>query len=151
MRTTYVGIEPSFVQDPARVSLEQLAGAPGELAVAVRDPAGGVRRPAQGDLPVGDGDVRVVVLRIRELGDAVHERDRLRERRQLEGPLERPVDLTPLVHRGQYRARRGKDPAPEDTNPDDERRPDRLVDGAARRGRGPRRRRGAASRPAAES
>src|SRR5438034_11099295 len=72
------------------------------------------------------------------------------ERRQLEGPLERPVDLTPLVHRGQYRARRGKDPAPEDTNTDDERRRDRLVDGAARRGCERPRRPGPPTRAAAE-
>lgn len=43
-----------------------------------------------------DRDVGVVVLCLGELGHPVHERDRLREGRELEGPLEGSLDLTPI-------------------------------------------------------
>jgi CDP-alcohol phosphatidyltransferase len=40
-----------------------------------------------------------VVLRLRQLADAIDERERLDEARELEGSLERPVHLAPLVGR----------------------------------------------------
>ena len=49
-----------------------------------------------------------MVLRLRQLADAIHERERLDEARELEGPLERPVDLAPVLrgHRGSIYDRR---------------------------------------------
>ena len=41
----------------------------------------------------------MVVLRLRQLAEAIHESERLDEARKLEGPLERSVHLTPLVGR----------------------------------------------------
>src|SRR5579859_7091453 len=70
----------------------------GHFPVAVRDSALGVRRPANGDLPVADVDVRMVVLALRGLGEPVDERDRLRERLELELTHERVVLLLPAVH-----------------------------------------------------
>src|SRR6202011_4008991 len=105
---------------PGRARVRPLLGerlAPSsELAVTVRDPAARVRRPAQRHLAVGDGDVRMVVLRLSEFGDPGHERDRVREGTELERPLERSVDLAPLAHSGDYRSRRRKDASPKDTN-----------------------------------
>jgi archaetidylinositol phosphate synthase len=66
-----------------------------ELAIAVGDAARRVRPPTQRDLLVVDRDVRMVVLGFRKLADAVHERERFREGRELERALERPVDLAP--------------------------------------------------------
>src|SRR5690348_8965041 len=57
-----------------------------------------MRRPAERYLPVGDRDVRVVVLRLRELCDPVDERDRLRERGKLHGFLERAASFNPIGH-----------------------------------------------------
>ena len=46
----------------------------GQVAVAVGDPARGVRPPAKGHVPVADRDIGMVVIGLRELADAVHER-----------------------------------------------------------------------------
>src|SRR5438128_708075 len=72
----------------------------GHFPVAVRDAALGVRRPANGDLPVADVDVRMVVLALGRLGEPVDERDRLGERLELELAHERVVLLFPVVHHG---------------------------------------------------
>src|SRR6185312_6816772 len=79
----------------ARVNSEQLVRAGGELAVAVGDAAGGVRRPADRDAAVADRDVGVVVLGLREVGEPVDESDRLAEPVELERPLEGTVALHP--------------------------------------------------------
>ena len=71
----------------------ELGRAARQVLVALGDAALGVRRPAERHLLVRDADVRMVVLRLGELRDAVDEGDRLRERRQLERPLERAVHL----------------------------------------------------------
>lgn len=48
-------------------------------------------------------DVRVVILALGELGDAVYERDRLDEVAEAEDALERAVDLAPTVRQGHQR------------------------------------------------
>jgi phosphatidylglycerophosphate synthase len=85
------------------VSSEKLVGAGGELAVAVRDAAGGVRRPADRDAAVADRNVGMVVLGLREVGEPVDESDRIAESVELERPLEAAVTLHPgsvLGHEG---------------------------------------------------
>jgi len=77
------------------VSSEQLVRAGGELAVAVGDAAGGVRRPADRDAAVADRDVGVVVLGLREVGEPVDESDCVAEPLELERPLEGIVALHP--------------------------------------------------------
>ncbi len=77
------------------MSSEQLVRAGGELAVAVRDAAGGVRRPADRDAAVADRDVGMVVLGLREVGEPVDESDRVSESVELERPLEGSVALHP--------------------------------------------------------
>jgi len=77
------------------VSSDQLVGAGGQLAIAVGDPTGGMRRPADRDAPVADGDVGVVVLGLREVGEALDERDRLAEPVEHELALESAVTLQP--------------------------------------------------------
>src|SRR4029453_16129320 len=68
-------------------------------ACAVVAPAGRVRPPAQRHVPVADRDVGVVVLRLRELADPIHECERLDEAGKLEGALERSVHLAPALGR----------------------------------------------------
>lgn len=83
------------------MSSEQVVGARGELAVAVGDAAGRVRRPANGDAPVADRDVGMVVLGLGQVGEPVDERDRLAEPVEDELSLEGAVALDPvsgLVH-----------------------------------------------------
>lgn len=75
----------------------ELVRAGGELHVPVCDPPGRVRPPAEGHAAVVDPDVRMVVLRLRELPDPVHERERFGEVAERERPLERTVDLTPAL------------------------------------------------------
>ena len=70
------------------MSSEQLVGAGGELAVAVRDAAGGMRRPADRDAAIADRDVGMVVLGLREVGEPADEVDRLAEPVELHRPLE---------------------------------------------------------------
>ena len=77
------------------MSSEQLVGAGGELAVAVRDAAGGMRRPADRDAAIADRDVGVVVLGLREVGEPADEVDRLAEPVELHRPLEGVVALDP--------------------------------------------------------
>jgi hypothetical protein len=81
------------------MSSDQLVGASGELAVAIGDTARGVGRPAHRDTVEADGDVGVVVLRFRELGEPVDERDRLGEAGELELALEGAVALRPVTGR----------------------------------------------------
>ena len=78
------------------MSSEQLVGAGGELAVAVRDAAGGMRRPADRDAAIADRDVGVVVLGLREVGEPIDESDRVAEPLELERPLEGGVALDPV-------------------------------------------------------
>lgn len=85
------------------MSSDQLVGAGGQLAVAVGDPARRMRRPADGDAPVADRDVGVVVRSLRQVGEAVDERDRLAEPVEDEFALESAVAFRPgpgLVHGG---------------------------------------------------
>ena len=82
------------------MSSEQLVGAGGQLAVAVGDAAGGVRRPADDDTLVADRDVGMVVFRLGEIGEAVDERDRLPEPVEGELSLEGAVALHPVSTRG---------------------------------------------------
>ena len=77
------------------MSSEQLVRAGGELAVAVGDASGGVRRPADRDAAVADRDVGVVVLGLREVGEPVDEPDRVAEPLELDRPLEATVALRP--------------------------------------------------------
>ncbi len=77
------------------MSSDQLVRAGRELAVAVGDAAGGVRRPADRDPAVADRDVGVVVLGLREVGEPVDEADRIAEPFEVHRPLERPVPLDP--------------------------------------------------------
>ena len=81
----------------------------GELTVAVGDPAGCVRPPAQRHAVVVNRDVGVVVLGLRELADAVHERERFDEVSELKRALERTVYLVPSLrgHSGSIYDRRG--------------------------------------------
>jgi len=81
------------------VSSDQLVGTDGQLAVAVRDAARGVRRPANGDALVADRDVGMVVLRLREIGQPADERDRLAEAVEDELALEGAVALGPAFGR----------------------------------------------------
>jgi CDP-alcohol phosphatidyltransferase-like enzyme len=86
------------------------------FAVAVGDPAGGVRRPADGDALVADRDVGVVVLGLGELGEPVDEGDRGHEGIERELALERAADLAPTLgrgHAGKYRASRKQTPTSE--------------------------------------
>ena len=69
----------------------------GELAVAVGHAAGGVRRPANGDAPVPDVDVGMVILALGELGEAVDEGNRRREALELELADECVVVLAPAL------------------------------------------------------
>ena len=69
----------------------------GELTVALRYPAGGVRPPAQRHAVVVDRDVRMMVRRLRELGDAVDEDHRGHEVGEPKCPFERAVHLPPCV------------------------------------------------------
>ena len=78
-------------------SSEQVVGASGELAVAIGDAAGRVRRPAHGDALVADRDVGMVVRRLGQVGEAVDEGDRLAEAVEHELALEGPVALAPVV------------------------------------------------------
>lgn len=83
------------------MSSEQVVGARGELAVAVGDAAGRVRRPANGDAAVADRDVGMVVLGLGQVGEPVDECDRLAEPVEDELSLESAVALGPasgLVH-----------------------------------------------------
>lgn len=79
------------------MSSEQLVGAGGELAVAVGDPARGVRRPADRHPAVADRDVGMMVLGLREIGEPVDESDGVAELREVDRSLERPVALGPAV------------------------------------------------------
>ena len=69
----------------------------GQVAIAVGDPGSGVRRPADGNAFVADGDVGVVVLGLRELCELVDERDRAGEAVEAELALERAVALAPSL------------------------------------------------------
>ena len=77
------------------MSSDQLVGTGGQLAVAVGDAPGVVRRPADRDALVADRDVGVVVLRLREVGEPPDERDRIGEAVEDELPLESAVTLGP--------------------------------------------------------
>lgn len=80
---------------------DEVVGASGQLAIAVGDPARGVRRPADRDALEADGDIGMVVLRLREPGETVDERDRLGEAVEDQLSLEGTVTLDPrssLVH-----------------------------------------------------
>lgn len=79
------------------MSSEQLVGAGGELAVAVGDPARGVRGPADRHPAVADRDVGMMVLGLREIGEPVDEADGVAELREVDRSLERPVALGPAV------------------------------------------------------
>jgi len=98
------------------MSSDELVRARGQLAVAVGDPAGGVGRPADGDPPVGDRHVGVVVLGLGELREAVDEGDRRREVAEGELSLERTLTLVPTfgnVHDTEYGVwRRSRKPTP---------------------------------------
>jgi len=98
------------------MSSDELVRARGQLAVAVGDPAGGVGRPADGDSPVGDLHVGVVVLGLGELREAVDEGDRRRKVVEGELPLERALALAPTlgnVHDTEYGVwRRSRKPTP---------------------------------------
>ncbi len=76
---------------------EQIVGARRELAVAVADAAGRVRRPADGDAPVADRDVGMMVLRLGQVGEPADERDRRGEPVEDELSLEGAVALDPAV------------------------------------------------------
>lgn len=108
-----IGHEFAFRESGTPV-LRQLVAEPSEFVVALADSSRGVRRPPKRHLAVGDRDVRVVVLRLGELGDPVHERDRLAEGREFVRSLERSVDFLPVVHDrsiavGEVRTRCGRD------------------------------------------
>lgn len=79
------------------MSSDELVGASGQLAVALGDPAGRVRRPADADARVADPDVGMVVLGLREVGEAVDERDRVAEPVEDELALEGAVALGPVL------------------------------------------------------
>ncbi len=88
----------------------------GQVAIAVGDPAGGVRRPPDGDALVADSDVGVVVLGLGEVGQTIDEADRGRERVERELALERAADLGPSLrnaHARKYRASRKETPTRE--------------------------------------
>src|SRR6266851_4659556 len=93
--------------------LQQFVGSARELAVAVGDPAGGVRGPTERYPLVRDGHVRVMVLLLRKLGDPIHERDGVGKRGQLELALQGTVHLEP-VRRGAHERQYGEylEPAP---------------------------------------
>jgi CDP-alcohol phosphatidyltransferase-like enzyme len=74
---------------------DELVGPAGQLAVAVGDAALRVGRPADGDPPVADGDVGVVVLGLGHLGEAVDERDRGGEVVERQLALEGALPLAP--------------------------------------------------------
>lgn len=85
--------------------LGQRGRACSQLTVAIGDPARCVCPPAKRHAAVLDADVRVVVLRLGELPDAVDERQRLREVAEGELALERSVHLDPVLlarHWAQY-------------------------------------------------
>ncbi len=69
----------------------------GEVPVALGDPTGRVRPPAQRHPVVPNRDVRVVVLSLGKLAHAVHESERFDEVSELKRALERAVDLGPSV------------------------------------------------------
>ena len=75
----------------------ELVRAPGELDITIGDAARGVCPPAKRHLAVVDADIGMVILRFGELTHAVHERERLGEVSELERPLERSVDLVPVL------------------------------------------------------
>ena len=83
-----------------RVRSDELVRLPGQLAVAIRDSAGGMRPPSHRDLPVVDLDVGMVVLDLREVGEPVDERDRLAEVAELDLTDEGSVDLAPMRRGG---------------------------------------------------
>jgi archaetidylinositol phosphate synthase len=85
------------------------------LPVPVGDPALGMRRPADRDALVADGDVGVVVLGLGQLGEPVDEGDRRREAVEGELTLERAADLAPALrsHGGKYRRSRKETPTRE--------------------------------------
>jgi archaetidylinositol phosphate synthase len=84
------------------LSSDQAVGLPGQLAVAIGDPAGGVRDPANGDALVADRDVGVVVGGLGRFREAVDERDRGGEAVEHELALESAVDLVPVAHAPEY-------------------------------------------------
>src|SRR5436190_14874668 len=67
------------------------------FAVLLGDPALGMRRPANGDAPVPNVDVGVVILALGQLRKPVDEGDRGRERGQLELPRQGLVLLRPVA------------------------------------------------------
>src|SRR5262249_52254495 len=71
-----------------------------QLAVAVRDPAGGVGPPAQRHPVVRDRDVGMVVRLLRHLGHPVHEVHRGPEVGEAELALEGAVHLAPAFGHG---------------------------------------------------
>ena len=81
------------------MSSDQLVGASGQLAIAIRDAARRVRRPADGDALVADGDVGMVVLGLREVGEPVDEPDRLAEAVEDEFAFEGSVTFGPSTAR----------------------------------------------------
>ena len=94
---------------------DEVARLPGQLAIAVGDPAGGMRPPAHDDLPVVDLDVGMVVPGLGEVGEPVDERDRRPEVAELELAYERAVDLSPTLRNGhveEYGARTIRRPVP---------------------------------------
>ena len=87
------------------MSSEELVRAAGQFAVPLGDPVRGVGRPAHGDPPVADRDVRMVVLGLGQLGESVDEVDRRGEVVERELPLERALALAPShgnVHDTEY-------------------------------------------------
>lgn len=79
------------------MSSDDLVGPGGQRPVALGDPAFRVGRPANGDLPVADRDVGVMVLALGQLGEAVDERDRRGEVVERQLALECAVPLVPSV------------------------------------------------------
>src|SRR4029079_14293958 len=68
---------------------------PRQLVVTIRDSSGGMGSPPQRYLLVGDLDVRMVTFLLSKLGHTVHERDGLRNGRQLARSLEGAALLDP--------------------------------------------------------
>src|SRR5437868_10188705 len=94
-KTRTAAASSSFRLDSTRLRHDELIRSGRQLVVALCEAAGGMRRPAQRYLFVRDGDVRMVV---RLFGHSCHpadECDRVRERGQLERPLETTVGMNP--------------------------------------------------------
>ena len=70
-----------------------------QLDVASGDRAGRVRQPSQRDPILADGDLRVVVRPLSDLGDPVHKVDCIREIVEPELTLQGTFDLFPTVRR----------------------------------------------------